>query len=108
MTQAIEKSKLVTLNPQRLTEAEIGKEYVISGFLNPSSEELQHDASENCVIDHCPYNQRYFISRLADMGITPGIKVKILMKNNTGPILLQVRDMKLAIGHGMANKISVQ
>jgi Fe2+ transport system protein FeoA len=108
MTQVSKMGKLLDKSAQRLTEAEIGKEYVIIGFLDPSSEECQQLFSEDCVIDSCPDTQRYFICRLADMGITPGIKVKILIRNDRGPILLQLRDGKLAIGQGMAGKILVQ
>jgi len=47
-------------------------------------------------------------SKLFNLGLTPGIKIKIVSKNGWGPIVLKVRDGKLAIGRGMAEKILVK
>jgi ferrous iron transport protein A len=44
--------------------------------------------------------------RLTELGLTPGVKVTIV-QNNGGPILIYVRDSRIAIGREMANKIRV-
>jgi len=44
--------------------------------------------------------------RLTDMGITPTIEVKLL--NTLGPIMVEVRESRLAIGRGLAKKIEVE
>ncbi len=47
-------------------------------------------------------------SKLFNLGLTPGIKIKIISRNEWGPIVLEVRDGKIAIGRGMAEKILVR
>ena len=44
--------------------------------------------------------------RLTELGLTPGVMVTII-QNNGGPILISVRDSRIAIGREMANKIQV-
>ena len=46
-------------------------------------------------------------TRLAGMGLTPGVKLSIL-RTGPGPIMVAVRDTRLALGHGMAHKIIVE
>jgi ferrous iron transport protein A len=45
--------------------------------------------------------------RLADMGLVPGTDVRIMSGGRPGPVLLEARGTKLAIGHGVAQKIMV-
>ncbi|NQT56603.1 MAG: ferrous iron transport protein A [Desulfobacteraceae bacterium] len=47
-------------------------------------------------------------SRLYSMGLVPGTKLTVLNGNSTGPVMIAVRDSRLAIGHGMAQKIVVR
>jgi Fe2+ transport system protein FeoA len=49
---------------------------------------------------------RRFSHRLAELGLTPGVEFSVL-HDNGGPLLLCVRNSRIAIGRGMANKISV-
>ncbi len=49
---------------------------------------------------------RRFSHRLAELGLTPGVEFSVL-HDNGGPLLISVRDSRIAIGRGMANKISV-
>ncbi len=44
--------------------------------------------------------------RLTEMGLTPGVEVKIV-QDNGGPILLAVRGSRLAIGRCLAHKVLV-
>jgi ferrous iron transport protein A len=47
------------------------------------------------------------LRRLAEMGLTPGTTVEVLMDYG-GPILVKVRGAVIAIGRGMARKILVE
>ncbi|NOZ71992.1 MAG: ferrous iron transport protein A [Chloroflexi bacterium] len=44
--------------------------------------------------------------RLAELGLTPGIELGVI-QNAGGPILVAVRDSRLALGRGMAHKVMV-
>ena len=43
-------------------------------------------------------------SRLHSMGLTPGVKLKVLNDGAPGPFLISVRDFKIAIGYGIAKR----
>jgi len=45
--------------------------------------------------------------RLADMGLYPGVSVRVV-QSHPGPFLLQLGASKLALGHGIAHKILVK
>ena len=45
--------------------------------------------------------------RLADLGLTPGVKVRVVSGNRPGPVVLDVRGSRLALGYGVAHKIMV-
>jgi ferrous iron transport protein A len=45
--------------------------------------------------------------RLADLGLTPGVKVRVVSSGRPGPVVLDVRGSRLALGYGVANKIMV-
>jgi ferrous iron transport protein A len=47
-------------------------------------------------------------SRLAAMGILPGVKIDVLKKNNGGPMVVSVKDSRVMLGRGMAHKILVK
>ena len=46
--------------------------------------------------------------RLADMGLTPGVKIKMLNSHMPGPVLIDLRGSKVALGRGIAHKIAVK
>lgn len=46
-------------------------------------------------------------SRLNAMGLTPGVEVTVI-QDAGGPLLLSVRDSRLAVGRDMAQKILVE
>ena len=50
---------------------------------------------------------RMLRSRLEGMGIIPGSVLKVL-KNDWGPVLVEVMGRKIAIGRGQAEKIAVE
>jgi ferrous iron transport protein A len=46
--------------------------------------------------------------RLADLGLTPGTEIKIINRGRPGPVVLEVRGSRLALGQGVAAKIIVR
>ena len=46
-------------------------------------------------------------SRLATLGFTPGTKLVMVQNYGWGPIIVQVRDTRIALGRGEAQKIQV-
>ena len=45
--------------------------------------------------------------RLADMGLTPGVQVRVMNSQRPGPVVLDIRGSRLALGYGVAHKIMV-
>jgi ferrous iron transport protein A len=50
---------------------------------------------------------RGLAQRLFDMGLTPSAKVRVLKSCPPGPMLVQFRDSRIALGRGIAMKILV-
>jgi Fe2+ transport system protein FeoA len=49
------------------------------------------------------------VRRLAEMGLTPGVEIKLLRKCPfRGPIEIEVRGVALALGYGVASKVFVK
>ena len=46
--------------------------------------------------------------RLADLGLNTGMTLKVINDIAEGPMILSVKDSRLAIGRGMAEKIVVE
>jgi ferrous iron transport protein A len=51
---------------------------------------------------------RGFASRLAGMGISVGCQIEMLQNTARGPLLVRVRDTRIALGRGEASKILVR
>ena len=47
-------------------------------------------------------------SKLYSMGLVPGATLTVLNQNRSGPIMVAVKDSRLAIGLGMARRIIVE
>ena len=47
-------------------------------------------------------------SRLHSMGLIPGVRIRVLSSNGAGPLMIAVKDTRLALGWGMACKIIVK
>jgi Fe2+ transport system protein FeoA len=45
--------------------------------------------------------------RLTELGLTPGVELMIV-QDSGGPLLLAVRDSRVAVGRGMAHKMRVE
>jgi ferrous iron transport protein A len=50
---------------------------------------------------------RGMIQRLSDMGFTPTTKIRVLKSSPPGPMLVDVRDARIALGRGVAMKIII-
>ncbi len=46
-------------------------------------------------------------SRLFSIGLVPGVTIKVLSNTHAGPIRISVKDTRLALGWGVAQKIIV-
>ncbi len=46
--------------------------------------------------------------RLADMGLTPGIKFRVIHSGFPGPFIVAVMDSRIILGRGMTRKIMVE
>jgi ferrous iron transport protein A len=50
---------------------------------------------------------RGFISRLAALGFTPGTKILMVQNFDHGPVIVNIRDTRIALGRGEAAKVYV-
>lgn len=45
--------------------------------------------------------------RLAEMGLTPGARMRVVANNHRGPFIISVRESRLMLGRGMIDRIFV-
>ena len=45
--------------------------------------------------------------RLAEMGLNPGVQIRVMNSQRPGPVVIDVRGSRLALGQGVAQKIMV-
>ncbi|MFN2224994.1 MAG: ferrous iron transport protein A [Anaerolineae bacterium] len=50
----------------------------------------------------------HFLSRLATLGFTPGAWLRVVQNYGRGPIIVNLRDTRVALGRGEAAKIEVE
>ncbi|OYT43393.1 ferrous iron transport protein A [Candidatus Bathyarchaeota archaeon] len=50
---------------------------------------------------------RGLVRRLSELGFTPGARVKVLFSNSPGPVLIDVRGSRIALGRGLLMRIIV-
>ena len=50
----------------------------------------------------------HFVSRMATLGFTPGAPLIMVQNFGRGPLIVLVRDARIALGRGEANKIMVR
>jgi ferrous iron transport protein A len=46
--------------------------------------------------------------RLADMGLTPGVQIRVINSQMSGPVIIDLRGSRIALGRGVAQKILVK
>jgi len=51
---------------------------------------------------------REFSTRLAGLGVTPGVEVIVLQNFGRGPMIVTVRDTRIALGRGETFKVLVE
>jgi ferrous iron transport protein A len=49
-----------------------------------------------------------FMSRLAPLGFTPGAHLRVVQNYGHGPLIVSLRDTRIALGRGEATKILVE
>ena len=52
--------------------------------------------------------QRGITKRLLDLGLTKGCTFKVVHGSGRGPVLVEVRGTRIALGHGLASKVLVE
>ena len=48
------------------------------------------------------------MKRLLDLGLTRGCVFKTIQSGSEGPVLIEVRGTRIALGHGLADRILVE
>jgi len=46
-------------------------------------------------------------SRLASMGLVPNVQITVVKNTHPGPFVISIKNSKMMLGRGMANKIMV-
>lgn len=49
-----------------------------------------------------------FLTRLASLGFTPGARLRVLQNYGRGPLIVNLRDTRVALGRGEASRIAVK
>ena len=52
--------------------------------------------------------QRQIVKRLLDLGLTKGCTFKVIQGRGRGPVLVEVRGTRIALGHGLASMVIVE
>ena len=47
-------------------------------------------------------------TRLATMGMVPGTEITVVSNMRRGPVVINIKGSKMALGRGMADKITVE
>ena len=51
---------------------------------------------------------RVFVGRLASLGFTPGARVEMIHNYGQGPLIVEIRDSRIALGRGEAERVRVK
>ena len=49
-----------------------------------------------------------FRKRLADLGLNTGMNIRVIQMDPDCPVIIAVKDSRLALGRGMAHKVMVE
>lgn len=61
---------------------------------------------QSVIINHIDFDVR-LKRKLQDMGLTPGVKVSVISRSLLGPLVLDVRGTRVALGKGIVSQIQV-
>ncbi len=67
-----------------------------------------HEHSEQQKENWHEAGQRRINKRLLDLGLTAGCTFKVIHGRGRGPVLVEVRGTRIALGHGLASKVIVE
>ena len=70
--------------------------------------EKHHGHSEHHKENWHGQGQRQIVKRLLDLGLTKGCTFKVIQGRGRGPVLVEVRGTRIALGHGLASKVIVE
>jgi len=51
---------------------------------------------------------RRFQHRMAEMGLIPGVRFRVLAKGRPGPFIISVKDCRWVLGQGMVRRVLVR
>ncbi|MBN2231085.1 MAG: ferrous iron transport protein A [Candidatus Thorarchaeota archaeon] len=54
------------------------------------------------------FDESGILKRLMDLGLTKGCFFKVVQGSHMGPVLVEVRGTRIALGHGLARKLLVE
>jgi Fe2+ transport system protein FeoA len=54
------------------------------------------------------HGRRRIMKRLLDLGLTKGCSFKVIQSRGRGPVLVEVRGTRIALGYGLASQILVE
>lgn len=61
---------------------------------------------KSVVIDSIDFDHK-LRRKLQDMGLTPGVKLNVVSKSLLGPLVIDVRGTRVALGRGIVSNIQV-
>ncbi len=61
---------------------------------------------QSVIIDSINFNVK-LRRKLQDMGLTPGVKLNVVSKSFLGPLVVDVRGTRVALGKGIVSNIQV-
>lgn len=74
------------------------------GFGNHQSKHHGNPKDHKEVWQH----RRRITKRLLDLGLTKGCEFKVIQSRGSGPVLVEVRGTRIALGHGLASQVMVE
>lgn len=68
---------------------------------------LEMTTGQNAILKDISWGMK-IKRKLYDMGMTPGTPVSMISSSGRGPVILDVRGSRLALGRGISEKINVE
>jgi ferrous iron transport protein A len=101
--QSGKKCKLVKVVRRRRGLKGIGKHWK---HFEDSKKHIHHRKHHHHHKEH--HGDGRILRRLLDLGITTGCEFQVIQGGSSGPVLVQVRGTRVALGQGLANKLLVK
>jgi Fe2+ transport system protein FeoA len=100
-------------NTLNLTDAKQGKFYSLVGIdpsRRKSSSRRRHGRHGHGHHREKRMQRKHhrIMARLLDLGLTKGCTFEVIQSSDDGPILLQIRGTRIALGHFLASKLLVK